>query len=137
MTKNEPIPPRVVAAVVATGLMSFCGVIVETAMNVTFPILMGEFNLTTNTVQWMTSIYLLIVAIVVPLSAVLKSSYKTRTLFTVANLFFFSGLLIDAFAPNFTLGGIGSFLVIIFILPNYKFQNLFELTKFLSSKVGS
>lgn len=51
MTKNEPIPPRVVAAVVATGLMSFCGVIVETAMNVTFPILMGEFNLTTNTVQ--------------------------------------------------------------------------------------
>lgn len=103
MTKNEPIPPRVVAAVVATGLMSFCGVIVETAMNVTFPILMGEFNLTTNTVQWMTSIYLLIVAIVVPLSAVLKSSYKTRTLFTVANLFFFSGLLIDAFAPNFTL----------------------------------
>lgn len=77
MTKNEPIPPRVVAAVVATGLMSFCGVIVETAMNVTFPILMGEFNLTTNTVQWMTSIYLLIVAIVVPLSAILKSSYKT------------------------------------------------------------
>lgn len=100
MTKNEPIPPRVVAAVVATGLMSFCGVIVETAMNVTFPILMGEFNLTTNTVQWMTSIYLLIVAIVVPLSAVLKSSYKTRTLFTVANLFFFSGLLIDALRPT-------------------------------------
>jgi len=103
MVQNDRIPPRVVAAVIATGLMSFCGVIVETAMNVTFPILMSEFSLTTNTVQWMTSIYLLIVAVIVPLSAVLKNSYKTRTLFTVANLFFFSGLLVDAFAPSFTL----------------------------------
>ena len=103
MVQNDRIPPRVVATVIATGLMSFCGVIVETAMNVTFPILMSEFSLTTNTVQWMTSIYLLIVAVIVPLSAVLKNSYKTRTLFTVANLFFFSGLLVDAFAPSFTL----------------------------------
>lgn len=103
MTNNERIPVKVVAAVIATGLMSFCGVIVETAMNVTFPILMRQFSLTTNMVQWMTSIYLLIVAIIVPLSAVLKSSYKTRTLFTVANLLFFAGLLIDAFAPNFSL----------------------------------
>lgn len=103
MKVAERIPAKVIAAIVATGLMSFCGVIVETAMNVTFPILMREFKVTTNTVQWMTSIYLLIVAIIVPLSAVLKSSYQTKTLFTVANLFFFTGLLIDAFAPDFAL----------------------------------
>lgn len=103
MVKQEQIPAKVVAAIVATGLMSFCGVIVETSMNVTFPILMREFSVTTSTVQWMTSIYLLVVAIIVPLSAILKSSYKTRTLFTVANLFFFGGLVIDACAPNFIL----------------------------------
>lgn len=85
-TNTEKIPAKVVAAIVATGLMSFCGVIVETAMNATFPILMREFSITTNQVQWMTSIYLLLVAIVVPLSAILKSSYQTKTLFTVANL---------------------------------------------------
>ena len=45
MVQNDLIPPRVVAAVIATGLMSFCGVIVETAMNVTFPILMNEIKL--------------------------------------------------------------------------------------------
>ncbi|MCH3922845.1 MFS transporter [Limosilactobacillus sp.] len=99
---EEKIPKKVVAAIVATGLMSFCGVIVETSMNVTFPILMREFNVTTDTVQWMTSIYLLIVAIIVPLSAVLKSSFKTRTLFTVANLLFITGVVIDALAPSFT-----------------------------------
>lgn len=103
MKKDDQIPVKVIAAIVATGWMSFCGVIVETAMNVTFPILMREFNVTTNMVQWMTSIYLLVVAIIVPLSAVLKSSYRTKTLFTVANLFFFSGLLVDAFALNFVL----------------------------------
>lgn len=100
--ENEKIPAKVIAAIVATGLMSFCGVIVETSMNVTFPILMREFNITTNTVQWMTSIYLLVVAIIVPLSANLKSSYKTKTLFTVANLLFLAGLIIDACAPSFS-----------------------------------
>ena len=73
-TNTEKISAKVVAAIVATGLMSFCGVIVETSMNVTFPILMREFSITTNQVQWMTSIYLLLVATIVPLSAILKSS---------------------------------------------------------------
>lgn len=102
-TNTEKIPAKVVAAIVATGLMSFCGVIVETAMNVTFPILMREYSITTNLVQWMTSIYLLLVAIVVPLSAILKSSYRTKTLFTVANLLFIGGIIIDALAPSFWL----------------------------------
>ncbi len=83
--------------------MSFCGVIVETAMNVTFPILMRKFSITTNQVQWMTSIYLLLVAIVVPLSTILKSSYQTKTLFTVANLLFIGGIIIDALAPSFVV----------------------------------
>lgn len=100
-TNTEKIPTKVVAEIVATGLMSFCGVIVETAMNVTFPILMREFSITTNQAQWMTSIYLLLVAIVVPLSAILKNSYRTKMLFTVANLLFISGIIIDALAPLF------------------------------------
>lgn len=100
---NEPIPKKVIAAVVATGLLSFCGTIIETSMNVTFPILMKEFSLSTNTVQWMTSIYLLVLSIIIPTSAVLKRSYHTKTLFTVANLCFMAGVIIDALAPVFPL----------------------------------
>ncbi|WP_373842561.1 MFS transporter [Limosilactobacillus sp.] len=103
MTTAEKIPRKVIAAVIATGLMSFCGVIVETSMNVTFPILMREYHISTDTVQWMTSIYLLVVAIVVPMSAVLKASFKTKTLFTVANLFFITGVVIDACALSFPM----------------------------------
>lgn len=103
MEKQEKIPLRVLLAVIATGLMSFCGVIVETSMNISFPTLMKEFNVTTSTVQWMTTIYLLVVAIIVPLSSFFKHNFKTKTLFIYANLFFIFGVLIDAVAPIFSL----------------------------------
>lgn len=98
---NDQIPSRVIGAIVATGLMSFCGVIVETSMNVAFPHLMRQFGVTTNVVQWMTSIYLLIVAIVVPLSAILKAKFKTKSLFLTAITLFIIGVVIDACAPAF------------------------------------
>ncbi|WP_295745739.1 MFS transporter [uncultured Limosilactobacillus sp.] len=105
MTSNNTtkIPQKVIAAVVATGLLSFCGVMVETAMNVSFPKLMMEFNVTTNVVQWMTSIYLLVVAIIVPLSALLKKSFRTKNLFLTAVTFFIAGVIIDALAPTFLI----------------------------------
>lgn len=100
---NERIPRKVIGAIVATGLMSFCGVIVETAMNIAFPQLMRQFGVTTNVVQWMTSIYLLVVAIVVPLSAIFKAKFKTKALFITAISLFIIGVLIDGSAPTFWL----------------------------------
>ncbi|EMB85952.1 MFS transporter [Streptococcus mutans] len=84
-------------------MLSFCGVIVETALNITFPTLMREFNIKTATVQWMTTIYLLVVASVVPLSAYFKRSFKTKSLFLTANSLFLIGVAVDVFAPSFTL----------------------------------
>lgn len=103
MAKSEKIPLRVLLAVIATGLMSFCGVIVETSMNISFPTLMKEFNVNTSTVQWMTTIYLLIVAIIVPLSSFFKKNFKTKTLFLFANLFFICGVIVDSIAPAFPI----------------------------------
>lgn len=103
MPESVKIPRKVIAAIVATGMMSFCGVIVETAMNISFPKLMEEFNVTTNVVQWMTSIYLLVVAIIVPLSALLKKNFPTKKIFVTANLLFIIGVTIDALAQSFPL----------------------------------
>ena len=100
---EEKISPKVIRAIVGAGMLSFCGVVVETAMNITFPTLMKEFNINTSTVQWMTTIYLLVVASVVPLSAYLKRSFKTKSVFLAANLLFILGVLIDAIAPSFAL----------------------------------
>ena len=83
--------------------MSFCGVIVETAMNITFPALMSHFGIGTSSVQWMTTLYLLVVASITPISAALKRRFRSRTLFLCANLLFLTGLVIDALAPVFPL----------------------------------
>lgn len=98
---NAKISPKVIGAIIATGLMSFCGVIVETAMNITFPTLMVEFGVATNTVQWLTTLYLLVVASMVPLSATLKRRFKTKNLFLVAISFFIIGVALDGIAPAF------------------------------------
>ena len=72
MSATQASPRRVIGAVVATGIMSFCGVIVETAMNITFPALMSHFSIRISSVQWMTTLYLLVVVSITPLSAALK-----------------------------------------------------------------
>ena len=95
--QSTTIEAWVIVAVVAAGIMSFAGVVVETAVNISFPTLMREFGVSTSLVQWMTTICLLTISLTVPLSAYLKR------LFVFANLTFTCGLLIDIFAPNFSL----------------------------------
>lgn len=105
--KQQKLTAKVVGAVISTGILSFCGVLVETAMNVSFPTLSREFNANTATVQWMITIYLLVLAIVIPLSGFLKRSFKNRTLFLMALCFFTVGIIIDAAAPTFSVLLIG------------------------------
>ncbi|XIF19833.1 MAG: MFS transporter [Acetilactobacillus jinshanensis] len=100
MSDNK-IPKKMLGAIIAPGIMSFCGVVVETAMNVAFPDLIKQFHISVSTVQWMTTIYLLIVAMVVPLSAILKRTFRNRALFLTANIAFIVGLVIDMVAPAF------------------------------------
>ena len=90
---QDKISAKVLFAIFATGILSFCGVAGETAMNITFPILMKEFEIHTATVQWVTTIYLLVVACVVPLSAYLKRSFKMKSIFLVGNLLSVLGVL--------------------------------------------
>ena len=77
MFKRE-LNAKLVLSVIATGIMSFSGVVVETAMNVTFPTLMEEFSIGTSTVQWMTTSYLLILAIIMPMSSYLNRRFKLK-----------------------------------------------------------
>lgn len=90
-------------AVLATGMMAFSGVLIETAMNVTFPTLMETFNISTSQVQWVTTIYLLMISIVVPLSSYLIKNVSRRKLFTVSSLLFLVGVVVDAFAGGFIM----------------------------------
>lgn len=94
-------------AVLATGIMAFSGVLIETAMNVTFPSLMAEFGIATQAVQWVTTIYLLMIAITVPISGYLLKNVPAKVLFLVANFSFLAGVTMNFLATNFywLLGG--------------------------------
>lgn len=98
---------HVLVAVIAAGLMSFSGVLIETSMNVTFPHLMEEFNTNANGIQWVTTGYLLAIAVIVPVSAYLLKSYSVRKLFVTANVLFLIGLLLDSWAPTLSILLIG------------------------------
>ena len=101
MNKNKQF--HLLGAVIATGLLSFSGVLIETAMNVTFPQLITEFGLSTSKIQWVATIYLLAIAIIIPLSSYFNQRFSSRKLFISGNLLFFLGVLINCFSPNFPL----------------------------------
>ncbi len=92
---------RFFLSILAAGLLSFTGVVIETAMNITFPTLMQEFSITTSTVQWITTGYLLVLAIVIPTSGYLKNRFPMKRLFLTANLLFLTGTVLDATAASF------------------------------------
>lgn len=94
---------RLFLSIVAAGLLSFTGVVIETAMNVTFPTLMREFSVGTSTVQWLTTGYLLVLATVIPTSSFLKHRFPLKKLFVAGNLLFLGGTLLDAVAGSFSL----------------------------------
>ncbi len=98
---------KLVGKIFATGVMSFCGVVSETAMNVTFPTLMNEFGIGTSTVQWITTGYLLVLALVITMSSYLKRNCSQRALFLVAILSFIIATLACFAAPSFTVLMIG------------------------------
>lgn len=104
---EKRIDAKLVLSILAAGIMSFSGVVVETAMNVTFPTLMKEFGIGTSTVQWITTGYLLVLAIIIPASSYLKKRFKMKALFVTAVCLFILGTVMAAAAPVFPvlLGG--------------------------------
>lgn len=68
----QTVSKQTIMAIVAIALIGFSGILSETSMNVTFPTLMSVYQLPLNSLQWMTTIYLLAVAIMMTTSATLK-----------------------------------------------------------------
>lgn len=92
---------RVMPAIIATAILSFCGVLIETSMNVTFPTLMTEFNVKATSIQWVTTGNLLAVAAIVPLSAYLIKNFSEKFIFTLANAFLLQVLSLIALHQAF------------------------------------
>ena len=95
----------IIVGVIVVG--SFIALLNQTVMSPALPALMRDFNITTGTVQWVTSVYMLVSGIMVPISGYLIDKFSTRKLFAGALATFMVGTLLCAVAPNFVLLLIG------------------------------
>ncbi|HEY0117180.1 MAG TPA: DHA2 family efflux MFS transporter permease subunit [Cellulomonas sp.] len=73
----------------------------ETIMGVALPHLMADLDISAVAAQWLTTAFLLTMAVVIPVTGLLLQRFPTRTLFVAAMSLFSLGTLVAALAPGF------------------------------------
>lgn len=86
---------------------SFLAILNQTLLATAIPHIMIDLHLTENTAQWLTTIFMLVNGIMIPITAFLMETFSTRRLFLTAMSTFAFGTLICAIAPGFPLLMVG------------------------------
>ncbi|WP_414051030.1 DHA2 family efflux MFS transporter permease subunit [Macrococcus animalis] len=96
-------------AKVITALMigMFVAILNQTLINVALPVLINDFSISTSTAQWLTTGFMLVNGILVPISAYMIQRFTYRQLFLTAMIFFTIGSIICAISFNFPLMMLG------------------------------
>ncbi|MCM0622404.1 MDR family MFS transporter [Nocardioides bruguierae] len=89
---------RLVALLVCS---AFVVILNETIMSVALPDLMREFAIGASSAQWITTAFMLTMAVVIPISGYLLTRLPLRTVFIVAMTAFSVGTAVSAVAPVF------------------------------------
>ncbi|MBQ1079940.1 MDR family MFS transporter [Nocardiopsis sp. B62] len=82
---------------------AFVMILNETIMSVALPTLMAEFSIEAATAQWLTTGFLLTMAVVIPTTGLILQRFATRTVFVAALALFTLGTALCAIAPTFPL----------------------------------
>lgn len=98
---DNSVSTRVKLSILAVGLLSFTGILIETSMNVTFPTLVKLLGVSLGTVQWLTTGYLLLTTIVMSTTAYALKKFNPLKIFIFAVACCFIGSLICLIAPDF------------------------------------
>ncbi|MDU9269540.1 DHA2 family efflux MFS transporter permease subunit [Staphylococcus coagulans] len=101
-TSNDSMQHHI-PAIAMMMIGAFIAVLNQTLMTTVIPKIMEEFRLTSGTAQWLTTIFMLVNGIMIPITAYLTQRFSLRRLFFTAMLLFVVGSLLCMLAPNFTL----------------------------------
>lgn len=82
----------------------------STALTTALPQIMTEFGITAGTGQWLTSVYSLVMGILVLATAFLIKRFKTKQLYLASLAVFTLGLILDAFTGSFAVMMVGRLL---------------------------
>jgi DHA2 family lincomycin resistance protein-like MFS transporter len=80
---------------------TFVVILNETIMSVAIPHLMDDLGVEASAAQWLTTAFLLTMAVVIPITGFLLQRFTTRAVFITAMSLFSAGTLIAAIAPGF------------------------------------
>jgi DHA2 family lincomycin resistance protein-like MFS transporter len=81
-------------------MSAFVVILNETIMGVAIPRLMAALHVDASAAQWLTTAFLLTMAVVIPITGFLLQRLHTRTVFGAAMSLFLSGTLLAAAAPG-------------------------------------
>ncbi|MGO1415175.1 MFS transporter [Microbacterium gubbeenense] len=105
MTSHAPArtstTPRAGWMIAVAAAAAFLATFNETFLNVAFTPIMTDFGIDVSMVQWLTTGYLLVAAVFVPVSNVLYHRFPTRALFVSVVALMVVGSVVGAVAPTF------------------------------------
>ncbi|WP_066188190.1 MDR family MFS transporter [Gracilibacillus timonensis] len=79
----------------------FISILNQTTMITAIPPIMEEMDVTANTAQWLTTVFMLVNGVMIPVTAFLMERFTTRQLFITSMIVFAVGTAFSALAPNF------------------------------------
>lgn len=97
------IPRRDMAVIWVLLAAAFVAILNETTMSMAIPHLIDDLKITPLAAQWVTSAFMLTMAVVIPTTGFLLQRFTTRQMFLGALALFSVGTLIAALAPGFTV----------------------------------
>ena len=84
-------------------ISAFVVILNETIMSVAIPHLMVELEFSASAAQWLTSAFMLTMAVVIPITGYLLQRLDTRPVFMLAMSLFSAGTLLSGTAPGFEI----------------------------------
>ncbi|RAX48880.1 MFS transporter [Arthrobacter sp. AQ5-05] len=100
---STKLNPKDLATITVLIVSAFVVILNETIMNVALPVLMHEFKVSEEAIQWLSTIFMLTMAVVIPATGFLLQRFSTRGVFMLAMGLFSLGTLLAAAAPGFSL----------------------------------
>ena len=97
------IPAQVKIALVVLVFSAMVMILNETILSVALPAIMGDFGIPATTAQWLTTGFMLTMAIVIPTTGFLLQRFTTRAIFLAAQSVFLVGTFVAAVAPVFPI----------------------------------
>jgi DHA2 family lincomycin resistance protein-like MFS transporter len=103
VSSDARLPPGVALVIGILIVSTFIVFLNELLLGVALPTLIADFGVTPSTGQWVTTGFLLTMAVLIPASSFVMRRFPMRTVFLVALSLFIVGTTLAAIAPTFSV----------------------------------